>query len=183
MQELNLIRFAEFFINNPYNEFYIREIAKKLNISPFAAKKYSDILVKSGILKEERRANLRYIKPNMDNLFYKYLKISYNINNILKSGLIEFIKDNIPNLTSVILFGSLAKGEDDDKSDIDLVIIGKAKKVSLEEFEEKLKKEIRIHFFGWSDWNEKTKKDASFYYEVISYGIPLYGELPLSRWK
>jgi len=183
MQELNLIKFTEFFLNNPYKEFYIREIAKKLNISPFAAKKYSDILVKSGLLKEERRANLRYIKPNITNLFYKHLKISYNLNNLLKSGLIEFIKKNVSNLASITLFGSFAKGEDDEKSDIDIVIIGKNKRFSFEEFEKKLKKEIRIHFFGWSDWNEKAKKDSSFYYEVIAYGIPLYGELPLSRWK
>jgi len=183
MQESKLIKFVEFFIDNPYIEVYLRELAKKLKISPFAAKKYADILIKEGIIIDKRKANLRYFKANKDNLFYKYLKISYNIKKLVNSGLLEFIKNNVPNLSSVVLFGSIAKGEDDNKSDIDIVIIGKEKNLEIYDFKKKLNREINIHFFSWSEWNKKAKEDNPFYYEVINKGIALYGELPIVRWK
>ena len=183
MQKFKFIKFIEFFLVNPYKEFYLRELAKKLKISPFAIKKYADILVKEGLILEERKANLRYLKANVNNLFYKHLKISYNIRQLLKSGLVDFLKNNLANVISIVLFGSLAKGEDSEESDIDILIIGKEKHLSLNEFERKLDKEIVIHFFSWSEWNEKAKEDHPFYYEVINNGIALYGELPLTKWK
>ncbi len=183
MQELKFIKFVEFFLVNPYKEVYIRELARKLKISPFATKKYADILVKENLILEERKANLRYLKANVKNLFYKHMKIAYNMGQLLKSGLIDFLKNNLANLTSIILFGSLAKGEDTNESDIDILIIGKQKHLSLKEFEDKLDKDVTLHFFSWSEWNDKAKEDHPFYYEIISYGLPLYGELPLTKWK
>lgn len=183
MQELKFIRFMEFFLINPYEEVYLREIAKKLNISPFAAKKYTDILIKEGLIVDEKKANLRYLKANTFNIFYKYLKISHNIKQLIDSGLADFLKENITNITSIILFGSFAKGDDTKESDIDVLIIGKKSSFNLSKFEKKLKKEISIHFFSWSEWNNKTQKDHPFYYEIINHGIPVYGELPIIKWK
>lgn len=183
MQESKFIKFVEFFLVNPYKEAYIRELSKKLKISPFATKKYADILVREGLILDEKRANLRYLKANTNNLFYKHLKVSYSLRQLLKSGLIEFLKNNLVNITSIVLFGSLAKGNDTDESDIDILIIGKQKHLSLSKFEDELDKEITLHFFSWSEWNSKAKEDHPFYYEIINYGIPLYGELPLTKWK
>ena len=183
MQELKFIKFVEFFLNNPYREVYIRELAKELKISPFATKKYADILVKEGLILDEKKANLRYMKANSNSIFFKHLKISYSLRELLKSGLIDFLKENLANITSIILFGSLAKGEDSDESDIDILIIGKQKHLILSNFEKKLKKEITLHFFSWNEWNEKAKEDNPFYYEVINYGISLYGEIPIVKWK
>lgn len=183
MQELKLTQLLKFFLDNPYKEFYLRELAKKLKISPFAIKKYADFLLKESIITEEKKANLRYFKANISNLFFKYLKISANIREILKSELIEFLKKEIPNCSSIILFGSLAKGEDDENSDIDLLVIGKEKHLRLTNIEEKTGREIKPHILSWNDWNKKAKEDTPFYFEVINQGIPLYGELPLIKWK
>lgn len=183
MQELKFIKFLEFFLVNPYKEVYIRELAKKLKISPFATKKYADALVKEGLILDEKRANSRYLMANTKNLFYKHSKIAYTIRQLLKSGLLDFLKENISNVTSITLFGSLAKGEDTEESDIDIIIIGKEKHLSLGEFENKLDKDITLHFFSWSEWNKQAKEENPFYYEIINYGIPLHGELPLVKWK
>ena len=183
MQELMLLNAIKFFLENPYEEVYLRQLAKKLKISPFATKKYCDLLTRENLIKEERKANLRYFKANVNNLFFKQLKISNNINIILKSGLIEFLKENIANISSIVLFGSIAKGEDDKNSDVDLLIIGKEKHLILIKIEEKIKKRITPHILSWSEWNKKAKQDTAFYNEVVNYGISLYGELPLIKWK
>ena len=180
MLQLNILNF---FIENPYQEVYLRELAKKLKISPFAAKKYLDILKKENLIVEEKKANLRYFKANINNLFFKHLKIAFNINTIEKSGLINYIKDNVANISSIVLFGSMAKGENDQKSDIDILIIGSGKKLNINKFKEKLSREISLHIFTWSEWNKKAKQDSPFYYESAISGVPLYGELPIIKNK
>lgn len=183
MKNLIFLKIVKFFLENPYKEIYLRALAKNLKLSPYAIKKYADLLVKENLIKEERKANLRYFKANINNLFFKYLKIASNINLLLKSGLIDFLKDNLANVSSIVLFGSMAKGEDNKESDVDILIIGKEKYLELRKFEEKIDRKITLHIFGWSEWNKKAKQDNPFYFEIISYGISLYGELPLIKWK
>jgi len=183
MRDLIFIKFVKFFLENPYKEFYLRELAKKLKLSPFVVKKYSDILVKENLILEQKKANLRYFRTNINNLFLKYLKKALNINLLLKSGLTNHIKENIANVSSIVIFGSMAKGENDEKSDIDILIIGKEKFINLDKFEENVNRKITIHIFSWSEWNKKAKEDIAFYFEIINYGIALYGELPLIKWK
>lgn len=178
MEELLLLKTAKHFLDNPYEEIYLRELARKLKLSPFATKKYADVLLKEGLIIETRKANLRYFKANLANLFFKHLKISLNIKIILDSNLVAFLKENISNVSSIVLFGSFARGENTKKSDVDIVIIGKKKYLNLNKFERKISGDINMHIFSWSDWRNKIKKDKPFYYEVILHGIPLFGELP-----
>src|SRR3989344_2153372 len=183
MQELMLLKVVRFFLENPYEEVYLRQLAKRLKLSPFAIKKYSDLLLKENLITEERKANLRYFKANINNLFFRQLKISFSINSIIKSKLIDFLKENLTNISSITLFGSIAKGNDDRNSDVDILIIGVDKQVDITKFEEKMNKKITTHIFSWSEWNKKAKEDVAFYYEVVNYGVNLYGELPLIKWK
>lgn len=183
MHEFTFFKVARFFLDNPYREVYLRELAKKLKISPFAVKGYADVLLKEGLILEERKANLRFFKGNAGNPFFRHIKISLNVDLLMKSGLVDFLKENTPNISSIVLFGSLAKGENDSESDVDLLIIGKENRKSSGKFEERLNREISIHVFSWSEWNRKAKEDSPFYFEVITHGIPLFGELPVVKWK
>jgi predicted nucleotidyltransferase len=184
MQEFMLLKVAGFFIENPYKEVYLRELAEKLKVAPFTVMKYTEFLLKEGLIKEERRANLRYFKANAGGLFFRHLKIAFNVRNISNSGIIEFLKENMTGVSSIVLFGSMAKGEDDGKSDVDMLVIGKKRgQMNLRKFSDKIGKEITLHVLSWSEWNEATRKNEAFYADVIIYGIPLYGERPLVKWK
>ena len=183
MQESIIIKLVKYFLENPYQEFYLRELARKLKLSPFSIKKYADILIKEKIILEERKANLRYLKANMNNLFFSHLKILNNIYILSNSGVIEYLIKEIPNTSSITLFGSAAKSLDDKNSDIDILVIGKEKQIDLGKFENGLKKSINLHILSWSEWNQKAKNDSAFYFDVIGSGIKLYGELPLIKWK
>ncbi len=181
MRNIALLTVMEFFLENPYEEFYLRQLAKRLKLSPFAIKKYADLLIKEEVIAEERKANLRYFKANTSNLFFRHLKITFNIRSIMQCGLLDFLEQNLANVSAIVLFGSLAKGENDRNSDVDILVIGKERRLRLEEFEEKTGREITLHVFSWSEWNAKAKQDKAFYAEIISHGIPLYGELPIVR--
>jgi len=181
MKELRLVKVLKYFFENPYQEVYLRDLSRKLKLSPFAVKKYSDFLIKAGLIKDEKKANLRYFKANIYSLLFKHLKIAWNIDKIVKSGLIKTITNKSQSVSSIVLFGSVAKGEDTKESDIDLVVIGSKKYIDVSEVELKLKKTINLHTFSWAEWKKQTKSNAAFYSDVIMYGIPLYGELPLVR--
>lgn len=181
MKEMLIAKTMKYFLENPYKEVYLRELSKILKISPFAIKKYASILIKENIILEERKANLRYFKANISNIFYRQLKISFNIQKILKSNIIEYIQKSVPAVSSIVLFGSLAKGTDDEKSDIDLLIIGKEKDIDFKGIKKNLGRAINEHIMMWSEWKKNYENNKAFYYEIISYGIPLYGELPIIK--
>ena len=111
MGNIMLLKVMKFFLGAPYEEVYLRQLAKKLKLSVFATKKYLDLLVKENLVIDEKRANLRYFKANSKNLFFKQLKISHNINLLIKSGIIDFIKDKIANsiLIKVNQIGTLTE--------------------------------------------------------------------------
>ncbi|HEC88686.1 MAG TPA: nucleotidyltransferase domain-containing protein [Thermoplasmata archaeon] len=174
-----LWKVLQFFFSYPYKEVYLRELAKKANVSLFSAKYTVDELVEENILLERKNGNMRYIKANMNNLFFKHLKIAFSIKKIEESRIIEYFIKNILALSSIVLFGSVAKGEDDEKSDLDLLIIGQRKKVDLSEFEEKIGREIKAIIMKWSEWREYAKENKAFYREIITNGIVLYGNIPV----
>jgi len=172
------LKLLTFFMDNPYGEVYLREAATRINLSPFAVKKYAEMLLKEGFIVEERRANLRYFKANTGSLSLRYMRIARNLDLIRRAGLVADIVKGIPNLSSIVLFGSMASGENDGGSDLDLVVIGSKKEIDLTECEGKLDREVNTHVFSWAEWKRKAAEDAPFYKEVVKYGIPLYGEMP-----
>ena len=173
------LRVLSYFFSHPYKEIHLRELSRETGLSIFSVKRLVDEFVEEGILREERRGNMRYLRANMDNLFFKHLKIAFSIRKIEKSGIIDYLVEQIPAVTSIVLFGSVAQGEDDESSDVDILIIGQKRKLDLSEFERSIGKEIRVLMMKWSEWREQAEKDRAFYREIITKGIPLYGELPV----
>lgn len=176
IKELLIIKALKLFINSPYEEVYLREFARKTGISLNSSQRFLQLFLKNGFINEERKANLRYFKANLENIVFRQIKIAYSLNELANSGLIDFLKKDF---NQVILFGSLAKGLDDIKSDIDIVGIGIKKKSMLSEFESKLKREINVHAFTLSDWKKNKQENPAFYQDVISHGIALIGDIPI----
>ena len=50
MQELIFLRVARFFLENPYEEVYLRQLAKKLGLSAFAIKKYVGLFADTDVV-------------------------------------------------------------------------------------------------------------------------------------
>ncbi len=173
-----LLTILNHFLTNPYSKVYLRELSRLIKISPFAVKKYSEVLLKEGLILDEKVANLRYFKANKDSIVFKQFKIANSVKKIIDSGLVEKIKENVPNLSSIVLFGSVAKGEDDKNSDVDLLIIGNSDHIN---FGGILDNEINEHIFSWQEWKKQRKNNQAFYNDIVHFGISLFGELPLIK--
>ena len=86
-------------------------------------------------------------------------------------GLVNYLHEKFP-LNVIILFGSYSRGEDIEKSDIDIALDTKEKILELKEFEKKLNKKINIEFI---DFNKISKELR----DNIINGIILSGYMQL----
>ncbi len=110
------------FFSYPEKETNLNEISHILKISKTKSRKIILQLAKEGFIKKETLGKTWRISCNKEHPYNSSPKISFNLSMIHFSGLIDKIKKSIPGIKSIILFGSYRKGDDTEKSDIDLAI-------------------------------------------------------------
>ncbi len=133
------------FFNSPTDSFRLRELSRISGISPASVMNYLKEFAKESLIKKYQKRGVPFYRAEIDNedfVFYKKISILYEIKN---SGLLDFLWDKL-SPDAIILYGSHAKGESIETSDIDLFIIGKEKRISLDKFEEILGREIHLMF-------------------------------------
>ena len=99
-------------------EFYEREIARKINISTGSAHAVLNELFLGGLLKRRIRGKMYFYSIDDSHPAFEQFKILNNI--VLVLPLVEMLK-NIS--FKIVLYGSCAKGRDTSKSDIDIFIV------------------------------------------------------------
>jgi len=134
-------KIIKLFYDDIHAQFTINELATKTNISYSYVYRQIAELKDKGIIIVDQRSNRKYCRPNYENAEVKtsLVKISHQIAEAFlkkRAGIFLVVKkllSTLPkktdfNLLSVVLFGSLAKGTDSKKSDIDLFILVPSKK-------------------------------------------------------
>ncbi len=133
---------VEVFYQEPTSIHFIREISRKIKIAPTSVRNNIKILLKNGIIIQKKSKPFDGFMANRDNEDFIWYKRTYNLESL--KDLTKEINQSL-HPKSIILFGSYGKGEDIETSDIDIVIISKAKKdLNLELYEKKLKRKINI---------------------------------------
>jgi len=173
------LRVLLLFFNEPYREFHLREIAKLADVSSSTPKRFLDFYSERGFLQKQRKANLVLFKANVENPTFRHMKIGHFL--LKLQPLVCHLKEVYPN-SSVILYGSCARGEDDLQSDIDLLVVSRKKeKAQLSKFEKQFERKITLLVYDQHEWEEKAKKDRAFYERILIDGIPLQGNLPVVK--
>lgn len=176
-RKISQLTVLELFINNPYDRYYLREAARILDISPMTVKRALDLLVQERLLTREEFKNQILYKANLDSQAFLYQKIAYNLAWFEQVNLVDLVQEKLPGLSSLILYGSFAKGENDKTSDIDLLAISQAKaEVNLSQY---LGRVTSLVVFSPSQWKEQAQKNKAFYIDVITEGIVLLGTRPV----
>jgi predicted nucleotidyltransferase len=168
------------FLEEPYKEYHLREIARKTGRSASVAKSALDELAGEGLLVKTRNANLVVFKANTENIVFRHMKVVHSLRRIMGSGLVAFLERELK-AQSITLYGGVSRGEDDPGSDIDLLVISKSKKKpDAAAYEKGLKREICVISYTPQEWAKKTAEDKPFYERVIADGIALHGEKPIA---
>jgi predicted nucleotidyltransferase len=163
-------KIKEYFFLNPTIKLRVRQIEREIEIPLPSAINYAKELEQEEFLKSEIIANIKIYSANRTSEKFLLEKKLFNIKYLISSGLINYLKIELSNPT-IIIFGSFSRGEDIEKSDIDLYIESPTKKkINLSTFEKKIKKEIQI--FIYRDINKIQNKNLA---NNIINGIVLNG--------
>jgi len=133
------------FMEDNYKRIGVREYARMHNISPPHASEILKLLKKEGLLlmEEEKRNHLYY--ANRENQLFIKLQRAYYLQKLKE--LTSFLEKEYLNPV-IILFGSFAKAEISENSDIDIAIFSPTKKtVNISKYENKLKRAIQLFTF------------------------------------
>ncbi len=141
----NIYRILELFMQYPGRDFSARGIARSLELSHATVLKHIDELEKQDLVRKKTTTlyPAYYANAESEKLrFYKQEKIVYDING---SGLTGYLqKKLLP--SSIVLFGSCAKGTYDENSDIDIFVEAGQAVADLGRYEKKLRRKINIIF-------------------------------------
>ena len=134
----------EYFFLNPTSKLRVRQIEKALKLPLPSVIRYSKELEEEGILVTIKTGNIIFYTADRANETFLLEKKLFNIGQIYKSGLINFLRHELSNPV-IVLFGSYAKGEDTETSDIDMYVETPSKKeISLDKFERKLQRKLQV---------------------------------------
>ena len=122
----------------------MREYALIRRISPPTASKLLSQYYKEGILRRTRYKNYLLFYANHQSRVFIDLSRMYWRDRLI--GLVSALEKKLNNPT-IVLFGSLSKGEAKSDSDIDLAIFAQKKDFDYLVFERKIKRKIQVFWF------------------------------------
>jgi len=174
LQKCSVLKIAEVFFNEPTKAHYLIEISKKSKIAHTSVKKHLLTLKKQSIITEysekKGKRDFPIYKANIEDKEYRFYKKIHNQIQLKRTGLVDFLKDKLMPST-IILFGSYARGEDVEDSDVDIFVTCKKEDIDLAEFEKILNRKIQLHFKQeFKDYPKELKNN-------IINGIVLEGYL------
>ena len=166
----NIDKVLSILFNKPTYKFHIRELARLTKLNPNTIINITNKLKKEGLIKKEQKKHFVEVFLDFERKKVLQKKRIFNLEKIYASGIIELLVKQYSSL-SISLIGSYSRGEDIEKSDIDIVIFSNNKKViDLSKFEKILKRKIHLLI--------PNKKELSneFFNNLIN-GIIIYGAI------
>lgn len=141
----------------PDRSFTLQELLHLANSGRGSTQKQVDRLIEAGVLKEDaRRGRQRSIRANTEFILYAELveiaRKTFAVAEPLKEALLPFAA----HISTAFVFGSVAKGTDSVRSDIDLIVIGDVQLLELSEAlhaaEQKLLRPVNFSLYEPAEW-------------------------------
>lgn len=171
-----LLRFFDY----PETEISLNDLSADIGISKTTARKIVLQLETEGFLIRKEIGKVWRISCNKEHYYNHTVKIAYHLDMIYRTNLLEETYKKFPNSRAVVLFGSYRKGDDNEKSDIDIAVeVLDKQKMSIHElgviprlgFRKNVK--VNLHVFS------RDRIDLNLFANIAN-GIALGGFLEVS---
>jgi len=163
----------EQFFYSGLNRVQTNNIIKKTGYDFKTVKKYLNDLTKLDLVKVHKDLNIPTYEANYRNKFFLNIKREKIVDDIFMSGLPRCLNKKLGE-QPCILFGSCARGDYYEDSDIDIFIQSTKVKLDVNEYEKRLKRKINFFFEEkWQNLNEGMKTG------LLNDGISINGRLKL----
>ncbi len=165
-----------FFFVKEGESIHVKGLAKRLGISAGNAHKQLKLLEKEGVLEKQKIGNLDLYSLKETALVSEMKKLAFMLDSM---PFFEKFAGQNKNISALAVYGSIAKGNFDKKSDIDLLVISQNKKLNfefLEELELKHGREVNTTVYSIGEWRKLLGEKNSFAESVLRNNIILYGD-------
>jgi predicted nucleotidyltransferase len=167
-------RVLEFFLIHPSLEIHLNELARNLDIARGSAKGYCDIFVDEGLILESSKGNLRLFRLNRDDFAVREVTKAYYLLKLKHLGIERLAKG----CTSLAIYGSFARGDIDERSDLDLLVIGEDGSVDRDEvlkLQDALNREVQLTLLPYYRWETMKKNGDKFAESVLKKHVLVSG--------
>ena len=152
-------KIRQYFFMNPTAKLRVRQIERELKLPLPSVIRYCKELEKEGILKKTAVSGITVYSADRSLKRYLMEKKLFNFKLLFESGLVDYLVEEFHNPT-IVVFGSYARGEDVESSDVDIYIETPSnKRINLEKYEKILNKNIQI--FVHKNINEIKNKELA----------------------
>ena len=149
-----------FFLENPTVRIHAEKLINTLGMSRRSVIGCLKTLLESEVLTVEEIGRTRQYTLNRTNPLVKKLKAFYNIDKIMP------LLKNLQNINvEVYLYGSAARGEDSEDSDIDLLIIGDKPAKNVIGKIGKMEN-LKPVYFTYIEYSKLARTDKAFYERI-----------------
>ena len=165
------VRILSLFMLNPASEFYLREIARRLDLPPYAVTQETKRLTEIGLLIREPRGNNVYFRVNRDFPIFPELKAI-----ILRTvGIGDRLREALAqegDIDAAFIYGSYAKGGESLESDVDIFIVGdvppRRLTTILSQLEEEIGRELNATIFTREEMSQRMNNGDHFVSSVMA---------------
>ncbi|MFA4819776.1 MAG: nucleotidyltransferase domain-containing protein [Candidatus Aenigmatarchaeota archaeon] len=149
-------RILKLFVKNPTAEMQLKHIESATKLAKLSVLKWTKEMARQKLLTARSVGRTTLYTLNRDNPSVKQLRILHNI---------DYINSKLGSMDGqVFLYGSFARGENVEKSDIDLLVIGKNRDMikKLKALDDR----IKVSFYTPLEWSMAARKDKAFFDNV-----------------
>ncbi len=152
---------------HPERSFYTSEIVRRVHSGTGAVERELSRLQRSGLVSVERIGNQKHFRANRESPVFAELQGLVIKTVALTEPLRKALQPYSNNIKAAFVFGSVAKGSDTARSDIDLMVIGDDLTYSdlysaLQNAESLLQRQVSPLFLSVRDWRRKASQQDSF---------------------
>ncbi len=159
-------------LGKPDETFYLNEIVRLAGIGKGTVSRELEKMQKADLILISRVGNQNHFQANKACPIYEELsgivRKTFGINNVIKQALLEFNEQ----LDYAFIYGSIAKGEESSKSDIDLFIVSASLEYAdvmkaLSDAEKSLARPINPNIYNAKQVKNKLNSKSSFITRVF----------------
>ena len=155
----------------PERSFYTSEIKRNVNSGTGAVERELSRLQRSGLVSIERIGNQKHYRANRQSPIFAELHSLVIKTVALTEPLRKSLEPYSDKIKAAFVYGSVAKGTDTARSDIDLLVIGDELSYSelyaaLQNVDNALGRKVSPTFLSRKDWRRKASDKGSFISKV-----------------
>jgi predicted nucleotidyltransferase/biotin operon repressor len=174
-----------FLTNHRFNQFSLREVAEQIEHSQQTVRRAVNTLIENGLVIESPESSRRLVQINRTRLSIPndpILRIPQPEYQEPTKAAIDDLTARLDSVVAIILFGSVARGEADRRSDIDLWVLTKGERATNQREANAVARELEDMEFNGNryayDIDVEAVQSVPAYTEdirdIVVSGIPIY---------